>query len=249
MSGSSFVKIRDRSMSSWYTAASRRSILGMAVAAAGMAGAWGRPVLAAGEEPAPNAISPDEALQRLMDGNARYAANAPMPKDYAAGREARVSAQHPFASILACADSRIPPEIVFDQGPGDLFVVRVAGNLVNDDLLASLEYGSAVLGVPLLMVLGHSGCGAVDATIKVIQQGAELPGHLPGLAKALEPGVQKAIDAKPANLLDAATTENVRANVARLQAATPVVAELVASGKVKVVGAVYDIATGKVSMI
>jgi carbonic anhydrase len=226
---------------------SRRSVLGMAVAAAGMA--WGGVVRAADAAPAPNAISPDEALQRLMDGNARYAANASLPKDYAAGRAARALAQHPIAGILACADSRIPPEIAFDQGPGELFVVRVAGNFVNDDLLASLEYGTAVLGVPLLMVLGHSGCGAIDATIKVIQQGAELPGHLPGLAKALEPAVQKAIDAKPANLLDAAIAENVRTNVERLRGATPVVAELVAAGKVEVVGAVYDIATGKVNMV
>jgi carbonic anhydrase len=249
MSGNSFAKIRDTSMCRWCAAASRRSVLGMAVAAAGIVGTLGRPVLAAGDEPAPNAISPDDALQRLMDGNARYAANAPLPKDYAAGRAARALSQHPIAGILACADSRVPPEIAFDQGPGELFVVRVAGNFVNDDLLASLEYGTAVLGVPLLMVLGHSGCGAIDATIKVIQQGAELPGHLPGLAKALEPAVQKAIDAKPVNLLDAATVENVRGNVERLRAATPVVAELVTSGKVKVVGAVYDIATGKVSMV
>ncbi len=235
-------------MCRWCAAASRRSVLGMAVAA-GLVGAWGRTVWAAGDAPAANAISPDEALQRLMDGNARYAANAPVPRDYAAGRAARAQAQHPIAGILACADSRIPPEIAFDQGPGELFVVRVAGNFVNDDLLASLEYGTAVLGVPLLMVLGHSGCGAIDATIKVIQQGAELPGHLPGLARALEPAVRKAIDANSVNLLDAATAENVRANVERLRAATPVVAELVTSGKVKVVGAVYDIATGKVSMV
>jgi carbonic anhydrase len=224
-------------------------MLGMAIAAAGMAGAWGRPLRAADAEPAPNAISPDEALQRLMDGNARYAANTPAPKDFSVGRAARARAQHPIAGVLSCADSRIPPEIVFDQGPGELFVVRVAGNFVNDDLLASLEFGTAVLGIPLLLVLGHSGCGAIGATIKVIQEGAELPGHLPGLAKALEPGVQKAIDAKPANLLEAGVAENVRYNVERLRSATPVVADLVASGKVAVVGAVYDIATGKVTMV
>lgn len=152
-----------------------------------------------------------------MDGNARYAANAPLPKDYAAGRAARALAQHPITGILACADSRVPPEIAFDQRPGELFVVRVAGNFVNDHLRAGLACGTVGLGVPLLMVLGHSGCGATDA--------------------------------KPTNRLDAATVENVRANVERLRSATPVVAELVTSGKVEVVRAVYDIATGKVSMV
>ncbi len=109
---------------------------------------------------APNAISPDAALQRLMQGNERYAANAPDHKDYSAGRAARVSAQFPIAAILSCADSRVSSELAFDQGPGDLFVVRLAGNFLDDDGLASLEYAVRFLDVPLLMVLGHSNCGA-----------------------------------------------------------------------------------------
>src|SRR5512138_2942243 len=126
--------------------------------------------------PRPNAISGAAALQRLIDGNARYAANDPNERDFSSGRAARAAAQYPIAAILSCADSRVAPELVFDQGPGDLFVVRVAGNVVNTDLLASLEYGVEFLGIPLIMVLGHSGCGAVDAAIEVLKKDAKLPG-------------------------------------------------------------------------
>lgn len=232
---------------------SRRAMLGMTAAAATVSALWMRPAqavdLAASELAPANAISPDAALQRLTDGNARYAANAPTQHDFSAARAARAKAQYPIAGIVSCADSRLAPEIAFDQAPGELFVVRLAGNFVNNDGLASLEYGVAVLGIPLLMVLGHSGCGAIDATIKVIQDGITLPGHLPELVEALRPGVQTAIDAKPEHLLDAAIIENVRYNMERLQQATPIIGELVDAGKVKVVGAVYDIATGKITQI
>ncbi|HEX2529018.1 MAG TPA: carbonic anhydrase [Geminicoccus sp.] len=232
---------------------SRRFLLGMGAAMLGTMAAGGPghavdlddSVLA----PPPNAIPADAALQRLMDGNARYAANRSTQMDYSAGRAARAKAQYPIAGIVSCADSRVAPELAFDQAPGELFVVRLAGNFVNQDGLASLEYGVEVLGIPLLMVLGHSGCGAVDATIKVIQDRIELPGHLPDLVAALKPGVQRAIDRKPDALLDAAILENVRYNMERLEDATPIVAEHVASGKVQVVGGVYDIATGKVTMV
>ena len=128
-----------------------------------------------------------------MQGNARYTANSPSNKDFSAGRVARVEAQYPIAAIVGCADSRVAPELAFDQGPGDLFVVRVAGNFVNDDMLASLEYGVEFLGVPLIMVLGHTNCGAITATVKVIQEGARLPGHLPDLLRSLKPAVQMAL--------------------------------------------------------
>jgi len=105
---------------------------------------------------APNAIAPADALARLMDGNARYVANAPSNKDYSAGRASRVEAQYPIGAIVSCADSLVSPELAFDQGPGDLFVLRVAGNFVNEDRLASLEYGVKCLRVPLIMVLGHN---------------------------------------------------------------------------------------------
>src|SRR5262245_58086051 len=108
----------------------------------------------------PSTVSPDAALVRLTEGNARYAANAPQMRDYSAGRAARAQSQHPIAAVLACADSRVAPEFVFDQGPGDLFVVRVAGNIASRDGIASLEYAVRYLNAPLVVVLGHSGCGA-----------------------------------------------------------------------------------------
>lgn len=229
---------------------SRRSLLSLGAAAA-WAGAMKMPAFAleAPAATAPNAISPDEALQRLVDGNARYAANTPAIKDFSAGRAARVAKQYPFAAILSCADSRVAPELAFDQGPGELFVVRVAGNFVDDDGLASLEYGVKFLGVPLIMVLGHTNCGAVDATIKVVKENAKLPGHLPGLVRAIKPAVEAAKKANTGNLLDEAIVENVRYNVGRLNKAKPIVSALVAEGKVKVVGGRYDLATGKVSLV
>ena len=199
---------------------------------------------------APNAIPPSEALKRLIAGNARYAASGGMHcKDVASGRAARASAQYPFAAILGCADSRVVPELAFDRGPGDLFVVRIAGNFVNDDSLASLEYGAAMLGVPLIMVLGHSNCGAVAAAIKVVKDKAQLPGHLPELINAIAPAVIAAQAQHPADLLAASIAENVRRNVARLNSATPVLAARVKAGTLKVVGGVYDIATGKIALV
>lgn len=227
---------------------SRRRLLTGSLALAGMAAGIGMlPGRAAAQ--APNAISPDVALERILAGNARYVANTSLNRDLSAGRADRAAAQFPIAGLISCADSRVTPELLFDQGPGELFVTRVAGNFVNEDGLASLEYGVAVLGIPLLMVLGHSGCGAVDATIKVVQDNAQLPGHLPQLANDMKPGIQAAIDKKPANLLDAAIRENVRHNVSVLQSAGPIVAKSVAAGQVKVVGGVYDIATGKVTLV
>ncbi len=231
---------------------SRRRMLGggaafggaMGIAAISSVAAWGK-----GVGDAPNAITPDEAWKRLLDGNARYLANNPTNKDFSAGRIARAQAQFPIAGIVSCADSRVAPELVFDQGPGELFIVRVAGNFVNNDGLASLEYGVKFLGVPLLVVLGHSGCGAVDATIKVIKDKAKLPGHLPELVAALKPGVEAAVAKKTGDLLSEAIAENVRSNVKRLTTAQPIVSSLVAAGKVKVVGGVYDIATGKVNLV
>lgn len=226
---------------------SRRAVLAGG-ATAFFAGPLAAPALAQGAT-APNAIKPDDALKRLMDGNARYAANTSSNKDFSAGRVARVSAQYPFAAILSCADSRVAPELAFDEGPGELFVVRVAGNFVNDDGLASLEYGVKFLGIPLIMVLGHTNCGAVDATIKVLKDNAKLPGHLPGLIDAIKPAVAAAKKAKPENLLEEAIIENVRHNVTRLTNAKPIVSQMVSDGKVRVVGGVYDLASGRVRVV
>ncbi len=227
---------------------SRRNLLAVGAATA-MTGGFSMSASAQTPASPQNAISPDEALKRLMDGNARYASNQTTQKDFSAGRAARATAQFPYAAILSCADSRVAPELAFDEGPGDIFVVRVAGNFVNDDGLASLEFGAKMLGAPLIMVLGHSGCGAVNATIAVLRDNVQLPGHLPQLVAAIKPGVEKAKAEKPANLLDAAIVANVVYNVERLKTATPILSEMVSQGKVKVVGAVYDLATGKVNLV
>ena len=216
---------------------------------------WSMGVAIAADSPVPgapsppNAIAPADALKRLMDGNARYAANTPNQRDFSSGRAARVQGQYPIATILSCADSRVAPELAFDQGPGDLFVVRVAGNIVNPDLLASLEYGAQFLGVPLIMVLGHTGCGAVAAAIKVLKTKAVLPGHLPELITAIKPAVILAEKTQTGNLLDTSATENVRRQVARLKSSPPVVQKLYVGKKIDIVGAVYDLATGKIALI
>jgi carbonic anhydrase len=223
---------------------SRRFVLGGALAMAAMAQS-ARADITPG---APNAIPPNEALQRLLDGNRRYAANTPANQDYSRGRTERASAQYPIAAVLSCSDSRVAPEILFDQGPGQIFVVRVAGNFVSAEGLASLEYAVQFLGVPLVFVLGHSGCGAVAAAIKVLQEGVKLPGSLPGLIAELKPAVHAAMAQKPADLLAAATRENVRLNMSRLRGDTPVLSEAVARGTVQVSGGIYDIATGTVTL-
>ncbi len=194
-------------------------------------------------------VSGEEALKRLVQGNARYAANRPQQRDFSASRAARVTSQAPFASILSCADSRVAPELAFDRGPGELFVVRVAGNFVNEDGLASLEYGAEVLGSQLILVLGHSNCGAVDATIKVVETKAQLPGHLPSLIDAIRPAVLAAQKEGAADLLKAATIANVRQNVERLKSATPILSQRAADNRLKVVGGVYDLASGKVELV
>ncbi|WP_428029570.1 carbonic anhydrase [Ancylobacter sp.] len=234
-------------------ALSRRRALGLGIGAASTAflGGFALPTGAWAQDPAPapNAISPDEALKRLMDGNARYAANAQSNRDYSAGRAARAQAQYPFAGLVSCADSRVSPELAFDQGPGELFVVRVAGNFVNIDGLASLEYGVKFLGVPLIMVLGHTNCGAVDATIKVVKNNISLPGHLDDLVDNIKPAVEIALKEKPQDPLNAAIVENVRFNVKELGEANPIITEFVANGRLKIVGGLYDLSSGKVSLI
>ena len=141
------------------------------------------------------------------------------------------------------------PELTFDQGPGDIFVMRVAGNIVSPNLLASLEYGAQFLGAPLIMVLGHTGCGAVDAAIKVLKTKAVLPGHLPELISGIKPAVIVAEKTQTGNLLDNAVTENVRRQVARLKSSPPVVQKLYMAKKIDIVGGVYDLATGKIALV
>ena len=200
-------------------------------------------------QPARAAETPDAALKLLVEGNARYASNQMKERDFSAGRAARASGQAPFAAILGCADSRVAPELAFDQAPGDLFVVRVAGNFMTPDGLASLEYGAAVLGTKVIMVLGHSNCGAINATVGALQKGNDLPGHIGDLVRAMKPGVEPALKQPGDDLAQRAVLANVRWNVQRLIEAKPILAEMVTAKKLSVVGGVYDLATGKVTLV
>jgi carbonic anhydrase len=195
-----------------------------------------------------NVISPDASLKRLMDGNARYVDGVARRHDFKNEREALSGGQNPYAGILSCADSRIAPEYAFDSARGDLFVCRLAGNFANDDSIASLEYGVAVLGVPLILVLGHDACGAIDATIKSLKDDKPLPGHMPSLVTALSPAV-KAVSQKGGDVLGNAIRQNVIDNVAKLKSATPILSAAVEQNKLKVVGGIYRLKDGRVDMV
>ena len=231
---------------------SRRGVMAGAaslLAASAIPFARSRAEQAASPTPPPNAIAPAEALDRLIQGNTRYVANEPLERDFSAGRAARAEAQYPIAAILGCSDSRVVPDLVFDQSPGSLFVVRLAGNFLDDDGFASLEYAVHFLGAPLVMVLGHTNCGAISAAVKVVMERVELPGHLPELIKSIEPAVIAAHGRHPSDLVAAAIEENVRLNVKRLIDDAPIMSDALAAKKIAVSGGIYDIATGKVGLI
>lgn len=200
--------------------------------------------------PPPSALTSDQALARLMDGNKRFSADAPEAKRFSAERAAQAVRQQPFAAVLACADSRIPPELAFDQGPGRIFTIRLAGNFLNTDGLASLEYATGVLDVPLILVLGHTSCGAVDAAIQAEEENAAaLPGCLPALVDSIAPAVAAAKALAPENLLGETIRQNVKIACARIKNATPLIAEKVKAGEVRIVGGVYDLASGEVELL
>lgn len=228
----------------------RRGILTLGVALAAIAVApLGAVAQQEKQPPKPeNVLSPADALARLMEGNQRYVQGVAKRHDFLAEREALEGGQNPFAGILSCADSRIAPEYAFDSARGDLFVVRVAGNFLNPDNLASFEFAVAVLGAPLLMVLGHESCGAVKSTISSIQDKTTLPGYLPSLVAGLTPAVNAARDV-PGDLLKNATEANVRLNVEALKKAPPIISAAVDEGRVKVVGAIYRLSSGAVELI
>ena len=193
---------------------------------------------------AQNKTTPDEALKALLDGNDRFAKQKRRYKNQGYTRLQEVAkGQKPFASILGCADSRVPSEIIFDQGLGDLFVCRVAGNIATPEEIGSLEFGSLVLGSKVIMVLGHERCGAVDATIK----GAQVPGQIGSLLEAIKPGVEKS-QGQPGDRLENACKANILVQIGKLKA-SPVLAELITANKLKIVGGYYDLDTGKVSLV
>jgi carbonic anhydrase len=228
----------------------RRNVLKFAGAAAA-ALAFGGPALAKGKKMPPkpqNVLSPDAALDRLMRGNKRYVEGLAKRHDFAHEREALTKGQNPFAAVLGCADSRIAAEFCFDTALGDVFVCRVAGNFANEDIVASLEYAVAVLKAPLIMVLGHDACGAVDATVKSVKDGTSLPGHLPALVAAIKPAVE-AVKDQGGDMLANAIRSNVMLNVEKLQNSSPILDKAVGDKSLRVVGAVYRLASGKVDLV
>jgi carbonic anhydrase len=229
----------------------RRHILKLAAfTAAGLALAP-RPVLAAKVKAPPkpqNVLSPDAALKRLMRGNDRYVEGVSKRHDFKHEREPLRTGQNPFAGVLSCADSRIAPEYCFDTARGDVFVCRVAGNFASDDIIASFEYAVAVLNTPLIMVLGHEACGAVDATIKSVKDGTTLPGHLPALVAAIKPAVE-AVKDESGDVLVNAIRRNVLLNIEKLKTATPILKAAVDDKKIRVVGGIYKLASGRVELV
>jgi carbonic anhydrase len=190
-------------------------------------------------------ISADSVLAELKSGNEHHVANRYRhPHEGLDRRRQLTTGQHPHAEILSCSDSRVPPEIVFDQGLGDLFIVRVAGNVATDTEIGSLEYGAEHLHVPLLVVLGHESCGAVTAAV----EDGSPEGHIAALVSLIKPAVEKT-HGMSGDRVSNAVRMNVELVVKQLRSSTPILSELVAHGKLKIVGAVYSIQTGTVTWL
>jgi len=217
----------------------RRGILAAGLALS--AGGWWVGGHAEAADQLMNDASPSDILTYLYSGNERFAAGAPMAKHRDIDRVRQVAKeQKPFAAFLGCADSRVPIEIVFDQGFGDLFVTRIAGNIASSENVGSLEFGTLVLGAKVLFVLGHSNCGAVAATIKA----DDVPGQISGLFQHIRPAAKES-----KGDLAAAVEINVRNQATTLSESSPVIAKLIREGKLVVVGGVYDLNTGKVTPV
>ncbi|TAN30590.1 MAG: carbonic anhydrase [Castellaniella sp.] len=219
-----------------------------ATASAGLGAMASVPVHAAGLPKPENAVSPDEAIQRLKEGNQRYVSGVMKRHDFSHERKALAGGQNPYAAILGCADSRVAPEYTFDSGRGDLFVTRVAGNFINADMLGSLEYAVAVLSVPAILVLGHEKCGAIAAAVKAITNHAQYPGHIETLVAALTPSV-KQVSQQKTDLLEAAIEQNIRNNVTALSAQSDIIRKAHQAGSLRIVGGIYRLATGKVDFL
>jgi carbonic anhydrase len=215
----------------------------VAVAVLGMT----RPAWASEDSKAPK-VTPDQAIQRLTEGNARYVQEKTAhPKSGPDRRlQTATDGQHPFVTMLSCADSRVPLEVVFDEGLGDIFVVRVAGNVCGVDEIGSIEYGVDHVGTPLMVILGHTQCGAVTAAATH----AEVHGSIKALLEHIEPAVATAqaahSDLHGKDLIPAATEANVWHSIEDLLLKSHTMKECIEKGKVKVVGAIYDIKTGQV---
>ena len=222
---------------------SRRRFLqmGLAGSAAGLL-ATGLDLAAPTEALAQSTLNPDAALAELIQGNKRFTSGrlTHHEQDLTILKQSTVEKQEPFAAVLSCADSRVPIELIFDQSIGHIFVTRVAGNLVTPEIIASLEYGAAVLGTKVILVIGHSGCGAVKATI----QGKEVPGQISALFPHIQPAVQQA-----GSNVEAAIKANARIQAALLREASTVISGLTKEGSLKVVAGYYELGTGAVELL
>ncbi|GAA6621153.1 carbonic anhydrase [Scytonema sp. NUACC26] len=191
-------------------------------------------------------LEPDAALKRLIDGNQRFVRQKGKHPDQSKARIKEVSrSQHPFAVLLCCADSRVPPEILFDEGIGDLFDIRVAGNIVTNEVLGSIEYAVDLLNTPLIMVLGHERCGAVTAAV----QGERLPGHIGSFVKAIKPVISKTKGESLDDAVDKAVIANVQYQIQKLKQNSKIISQRLLEGKLKIVGGRYDLDTGEVGLV
>jgi carbonic anhydrase len=195
-------------------------------------------------------VTAAQALANLKSGNARYVKSPQVcAADLAKRRTAVATSQTPWATVLGCADSRVPPELLFGGlGVGELFVARNAGNTADTATVGTIEYGAAVLGVPLIVVLGHERCGAVAAACDVVSKQATFPGSIGPMVEAIVPAA-RAVQGKPGDFVDNAVRENARRTAAQIAGKSKIVADLVAAGKVKVLAARYDLDTGKVEYL
>lgn len=205
------------------------------------------PMSYAASAPLPTDTSADAALQTLKEGNQRFVAMKPIHPNLSVERRTEVSkGQNPFAIIFECVDSRVPPELVFDRGLGDLFVIRTAGQALDKAALGSIVFGVEEYNLPLVMVLGHEKCGAVTATIEVLEKKAQAHGQIRTLVELIKPAVEK-VKNKPGDLLDNAIRANIALNVDKLKTA-PILTEHLEKGKIKIVGAYYNLDTGVVDI-
>jgi len=196
-------------------------------------------------KPKKPSVSPQESLKRMIEGNKRFIEGKRLNPNQSKARLLETAvAQYPFAAILGCADSRVPAEMVFDQGLGDLFVVRVAGNVASQTAIGSLEFSTAVLGAQLIMVLGHAKCGAVSAAVK----GDPLPGRIGIFVEEIKPAVER-VRFKTGDLEKNSIIANVQYQVENLTESSTILGNLVKEGKLKIVGAQYDLASGKVTIL
>jgi len=225
------------------TDSTRRQFLQSVLSAAvvGAAAQTGMELAAPKKLNAQTKLSPDAALQELLAGNQRFAANqlSSIEHDLAVLKDRTVDKQEPFAAVLSCADSRVPVELVFDQTIGHIFVTRVAGNLVTPEIIGSLEYGVGVLGVKALVVLGHSGCGAVKAAMKA--------DTVPGQISSLYPHLRQAVE-QSGGSFEKAIEANAKIQAELLRTSSTVIRDAVKAGSLKVAAGVYDLASGKVTL-